>query len=492
MPAPRSACPGAGARGGLPLPAALNARMRQLTGQDFGDVRIHVSTEVARLGAVALCRGADLHFAPGAYDPGSAAGLRLLGHELGHVVQQRDGRLPHPRGAGLRLLRDPALEADADAFAAAFAGGGTWPGQGRRGAGQAPAPYRPDLVQATLKVREPGGVRELTSAEEAHAAVLANVQGSFQSFFQHVKRDILPILHEWITAQPGDDPRAWAQRKAAGQRRHILEFTDYTNLARAVMGEFLSAGALAEVETPLAQRTVQSAYIGAHLGALLEKLSLKVAADRSGALARLKNLNAPPDGPYQPLYRKTGANIPKVLANPDAYYFEDKIVTLHDVMDCLKQHGLVEVPPDKSAGSYFTINDLGYPQVMRRPIQGTADFRFNDKDADTGGYRHFTLKEDTGYIMAARVEGMPIWAGPSFTTGRLMQMVTWAGGSAEEHEALAWGIFAFWNQCYPESSTWTHRFHAVLDMAHNYGVPYQPFCYPKAPPPNAVDWNPPY
>jgi hypothetical protein len=48
------------------------------------------------------------------YDPASRAGVELLGHELAHVVQQRDGRVVNPFGTGVAIVQDPALEAEAD------------------------------------------------------------------------------------------------------------------------------------------------------------------------------------------------------------------------------------------------------------------------------------------------------------------------------------------------------------------------------------------
>lgn len=464
---------------GRTLPDALQSELTRLSGEDFSDVRIHDGPQADEMGALAFNHGSDLYFSPGSYNPESGDGLRLIGHELAHVVQQRAGRLPGFALDMPHFLYDPALETEADRAGDCLADGLPFPF--RR---QTPRhPYQWHLLQAVLRIRDGDGMRTFTSAEEAHAAVTANVSGSFKVFFINVKRDILPILREWITSRGGDDRQAWAERAAAGERRHILEFQDYTNLARAVMGEFLGGIALEDEENPLARQTMASRYIWANLDSLLEKINLKIAGDTGGKLTGLKDTNVPPKGPYQPLYKKQGANIPKVLANPDAYYFEDKIVTLHDVMNYLKKQSLVNVPAEKSQGSFFTINDQGYPTVSRKPITGTADFRFNDKD-DGGGYRHFTLKENSGFIKAARVSGMPIWAGPSFTTGRLMQMCAWAGANDAEFEAMAWGIFAFWNCCYPETSTWTHRFHAVMDMAYNYGVPYVPFSYPKAPPPN--------
>jgi hypothetical protein len=69
--------------------------MEQLFGASFSTVRVHPNSKRAsELSADACAIGDDLHFAPGEYDPNSTAGLELIGHELAHVVQQRQNRVP--------------------------------------------------------------------------------------------------------------------------------------------------------------------------------------------------------------------------------------------------------------------------------------------------------------------------------------------------------------------------------------------------------------
>lgn len=99
---------------GRPLPAVVQTRMSALFGRSFSDVRVHVGQEAPRLRAVAFAMGTDLYFAPGRYQPETPDGLRLLAHELTHVVQQQSGRVPVPSGRGTYIVRDPALEAEAD------------------------------------------------------------------------------------------------------------------------------------------------------------------------------------------------------------------------------------------------------------------------------------------------------------------------------------------------------------------------------------------
>ncbi|QHT70508.1 DUF4157 domain-containing protein [Rhodocytophaga rosea] len=84
-------------------------------GADFSDVNIHQGEQATQVGALAFAQGNDIHFAPGQYDPQSQRGQELLGHELTHVVQQRQGRVqPTTQAGGLPVNDDHSLEAEAD------------------------------------------------------------------------------------------------------------------------------------------------------------------------------------------------------------------------------------------------------------------------------------------------------------------------------------------------------------------------------------------
>jgi hypothetical protein len=99
---------------GKPLPESLQQKMESFFGASFADVRVHVGPEAPSIGALAFTLGSNIYFAPGQYDPASPRGQQLLGHELTHVVQQRQGRVRNPFGAGIAVVQDPGLEAEAD------------------------------------------------------------------------------------------------------------------------------------------------------------------------------------------------------------------------------------------------------------------------------------------------------------------------------------------------------------------------------------------
>ena len=102
------------------LPDPLREAVAEQLGHDLGDVRLREGDDAAALGADAYAQGDDVVFAPGAYDPDSPEGVELLGHELAHVVQQREGRVAGPQGHGAArgVVAEPGLEAEADSFGA--------------------------------------------------------------------------------------------------------------------------------------------------------------------------------------------------------------------------------------------------------------------------------------------------------------------------------------------------------------------------------------
>ena len=100
---------------GSPLPEGVRSEMEGVLRADLSDVRVRVGPEAPALGAVAAATRSRLFFAPGEYAPETSRGRRVLGHELAHVVQQREGRVRHPGGDGVAIVEDRHLEAEADA-----------------------------------------------------------------------------------------------------------------------------------------------------------------------------------------------------------------------------------------------------------------------------------------------------------------------------------------------------------------------------------------
>jgi hypothetical protein len=90
------------------IPNAVKERFENKSGFSFDDVRIHYNSDKpAQLQAFAYTQGNQVYIAPGQE--------RCLGHELGHVVQQKRGEVrPTVRYNGVGINDDTGLEKEAD------------------------------------------------------------------------------------------------------------------------------------------------------------------------------------------------------------------------------------------------------------------------------------------------------------------------------------------------------------------------------------------
>jgi len=98
------------------------------SGVEFSAIRLHYRgvDEICRaFGATALTVGTDIYFRQAAFAPHTPGGLRLLAHEVAHVVQQRRGAVTVPRAAGGLAVAPAgsAQEREADAAADALLSG---------------------------------------------------------------------------------------------------------------------------------------------------------------------------------------------------------------------------------------------------------------------------------------------------------------------------------------------------------------------------------
>ena len=100
---------------GRALPPTVRARMETAFHHDFGHVRIHTGEGAAKAAADqnahAFTNGRDISFGANEFAPYTTRGDRLLAHELTHVVQQDEGRMP------ARGVLSPNHELEREAYA---------------------------------------------------------------------------------------------------------------------------------------------------------------------------------------------------------------------------------------------------------------------------------------------------------------------------------------------------------------------------------------
>ena len=91
------------------IPTQMKMDFEQRSGLSFDDVRVHYNSDKPRkIGALAYTQGTQVHIGPGQE--------RHLRHELGHVVQQKQGivRPDTQHFSGLDMNTDAKLEYEAD------------------------------------------------------------------------------------------------------------------------------------------------------------------------------------------------------------------------------------------------------------------------------------------------------------------------------------------------------------------------------------------
>lgn len=93
------------------IPTQMKLNFEQHSGISFDDVRVHYGSDrPAQLRALAYTQGRHVYIGPGQE--------RYLGHELGHIIQQKLGQVvPTGRVGGLPINDDRKLEAEADHLA---------------------------------------------------------------------------------------------------------------------------------------------------------------------------------------------------------------------------------------------------------------------------------------------------------------------------------------------------------------------------------------
>ena len=102
---------------------ALTAPLEAAFGADLTSVALFRDGRADAIGAQAFAQGEDVHLARDAPGLNSDAGRSLLGHEIAHVMQQREGRVAAPQGKGAPVVVDSGLEAEADVAGTCFARG---------------------------------------------------------------------------------------------------------------------------------------------------------------------------------------------------------------------------------------------------------------------------------------------------------------------------------------------------------------------------------
>lgn len=466
--------------GGMAVPDELGVLLRSMFGVEPTGIHIHENPLPEALGAAALTHGAHIHLAPSACRPTTPDGLALLAHELAHVVQQRTGRARRSTGEGPMLLDDALLEAEADALAA-FVRSGT--------------PFCPASLAARPSLVTPGptGVLQpkITVDHQGAPRIYAHTNTPLRKY-RYYSVDALWVelvkTQVYKRAQGRVDQlalkevlRRWCDAPRSPSQVNIVSgywsesqdktFSNYEDVASAALGEVLSRDNR-QKETRLAQDTYASNYLKGQVQAFIREV---LAWHGNQPLPYQRRLDE--SGRYWWYYRPFLAGQTKALHS-------------QSIISALRYATTHQSPVSEMVSA---LSD--YSLQSRHIYGGQKDTFFRKTDAELKEINkaratHYTIKESASWSLQARSSQVPTGAGPSATTMNVMALVEAVASArainaetaAVYKEALAWGLFAFWNQTADRLRGEIHTFHEVMTVAARWGVPYAPLAYPDSVP----------
>lgn len=499
-----------------PLPDFLRAKMEAFFATSFADVYIKITPLVAQLGALACACGSTLLVAPEHYDPHSVSGQTLIGHELAHVVQQRAGRISSPQ-AGPILVSDAQLEAEADRLGALAALSSISTHHHARIATRQVHFATPETVQIfQLKVEILADAKASPSDRKSKRRILKSVNEATQgvqnlsagyrdvlreqiAYFNMNRQGCTAILSSWISEGNYDLLGLFFL--------HTRTYRDYGELLRAAVAEH-AAQANLQKENALAQEVYRSEKLKKNLAKALKAIHTKIESLDQGLKAKILGELSSFSCAYWTFYRLTWScrNIAYYINQPNKDWVDCNIAIYHDLMQyfVLDDKGQpIKRFPEKTAGHALNLRE------DERYAMGTyEDIGITDEEWDKIGKdnidldevrrrgQKFTVKKSLGddyrntlssanegklVTQTLRENDLPMWASHSWTTLRMLVLANWASGQGnlDQHEAVAWAIFALWNTSgFLQFGHPIHRFHEVMDIASNFGVPYQHLKYP--------------
>ena len=516
--------------GGESMPHAAEIQ-RSFGRHDVSDVRAHTggaaSDAAQAIGAEAYATGNDVAF-------GGAPSLHTAAHEAAHVVQQRAG--VHLKG-GVGAEGD-VYERHADQVADAVVAGRSAEAllDPFAGGSVASAGVQREAVQRYIAIG-PGGA-EVSTAQAAIDGITreatVNDPSNLLPQLQTRDQEIRTTLDEWIASSGEFATNAKEYLKAvvgsqpSQQPAQWRKYRNFYELGVAVVYEtHPQTVANKQYEGQLGQHVVGDAWINTQLNNVKDLIYQKL-----GQVVQPKLLGDFTDevdggaffskGKIRGSYRQIGSYLPgdggmklnvmNFLQQLQAG-FQTNIAVIHDMMEHLSGAGGGAKFPTSLAGTVPEPRDEAYETTLlqdaprdhdfegeaadptqqslerrtrtvprHKPAKGELEDLNGERDIDKKGMKGRTnvgtrdVKDiDT---ITAMLFNAPMLAGKSMTTARMLELVEWAGGAADDKIAVAWAIFAYWKVLYPASTVPFHTFHEVMDIAKNYGVPYAPFYYP--------------
>jgi hypothetical protein len=466
----------------FPLPPESRRRFEPLFQACFSAVRIELTDRLPLPGIIALASGATIRLFRDAWRPGTPAGDGLLAHELAHLLQQAE----RPQaGEQPRLLVDPLLEAEANAWAWLAVHGGAdrprpfahevRPCSGvaqpwilmAKHEGMPDSPkhygkkgYEPALRYGTTYFNKPdvnrGKPKDENFVQLTNFGITAKkVELAYRFLFDaDPPLELFWLLRNWMgiakgEVLPKDIKNEYEVRRQNFVRGEMRYYHTYGELAWALAQEVRT------VESVFWERYVAIKVLKEpRIAELLALTAKRVAAflmENQGAVEGF--FDGKPA--YGPLHgRKSYQEVVLSLVTPKGGV-ADTIGLLHDAKDLCGLGKLVDMqekPFQLAIGENKTLTISKF------------DTRYNVGTVDEGD----------DWVIWMRSHNRAVWAGPSYTMINMWKVAAAAGASSLELAAMGWAMYAYWNAVYPHTSTPIHRFHETMAGAQEFGIPYLP------------------
>lgn len=459
--------------GGQPLPESVRNPMEQAFEADFGEVRVHTDAQSDALNrslqARAFTTGKDLFFRQGEYNPQSSSGMRLIAHELTHVLQQRGSRTSEA------INRNP----DQD---------------------------RQEFIVGNANYTKRSGT-ESTDALADEIITSIKTANLSKDIMKRIDNNLHPIraqIIKWIRYDSVNHTTSKTEpslpHQLYGRKKQDRRYANFEDLAKGLLG-WIEAKPIRRIERQLAEDVYTNRKLSKFLDSLILKAWVKIRnlgneqlksdPERAKQIQNeletgVSEINKKEFGHYRNYFgelkgKNLASNVPlnrfEMLENPEGYSIKDKIVLLHDLMEYF---GIHQRWNPKSAGQDLLPKETDAETMVTIKVDQLGN-RTEGESVITGGKRargigltNATRDENAPSTILGRDLGLPLWAGQSMTAVRMLKLAQWVGANTEEMTALALNLFAFWRLEYDHSSKFAyHTLHEVMDMAQNFGVSYR-------------------
>lgn len=482
------------------IPDNVKARFEKRSGYSFDDVRVHYNSErPAQFQALAYTQGQNVYIGPGQE--------RHLGHELGHVVQQMEGRVrPTMNINGQPVNDDVYLEREAER------------GDFGRGAGES---VSRKVVQRYLIIKDKDYTEEYynnkrEAPDEAETKLKSEITGIAREMIKELddrrKRPgikaedytYITNLINQICKDAGGELRTQTERWIKdevgtpgsnidfGKKFQPRAYRTFYEAALALTG-WVNAKPGRREEKTKALEIMKDKAISYHLDTVFMRLmgligrhSKKDEIIREikveGKITNTKREDVKWTVYRSYFARKAGTHrLPPhwdVLESPSNYNIEEKIGVLHDLM-----HYFLE-----KFGSNYLIGGLDFTATTlygRKPYRRPESSQIRgDMWAVKDGRGHldltspdqvkFSTEEGDESYEYARRKHLPMYGRHSYSAARMMGLAKKSGATEEEIASVGWAIMAYWRVCYDHTSLPYHTAHEIMDFSPAFDIEYNP------------------